>query len=220
MSAGSEHEGPVRPPMPVDALTPVAQDYLKVVWSATEWGDPPITTKGLATRFGTTPAAVTDTVKRLASQELVHYEPYRPVLLTEEGARLAIAMVRRHRLIEAFLVEGLGYAWDEVHDEAESLEHAASDTLIERIDRMLGHPSADPHGDPIPGADGTVIRPNAVRLAETSGRHRVVRVSDADPDVLARCRAAGVLPGAVVDAGTAPEAVGHAVWVSVGVVTD
>lgn len=105
----------------VDALTPVAQDYLKVIWAATEWGEPPITTKGLATRFGTTQANVSETVRRLEAQGLVAYEPYRPVVLTELGVRLAMAMVRRHRLIECFLATTLGYGWDEVHDEAERL---------------------------------------------------------------------------------------------------
>ena len=122
----------------VDELTAVAQDYLKVIWSATEWGDPPITTKGLAARLGTTQANVSETVKRLAAQGLVTYESYRPVRLTARGERLAVAMVRRHRLIEAFLVGVLDYRWDEVHDEAEALEHAASDTLIDRIDALLG----------------------------------------------------------------------------------
>ncbi|MFT4216560.1 MAG: metal-dependent transcriptional regulator [Micropruina sp.] len=197
----------------VDDLTPVAQDYLKVIWSATEWGDPPITTKGLAARLGTTQANVSDTVKRLAAQGLVTYESYRPVRLTERGERLAVAMVRRHRLIEAFLVGVLGYRWDEVHDEAEALEHAASETLIERIDALLGHPVADPHGDPIPAADGTLRHPRAIRLGEATGRRRVIRVSDADPDLLARCQALGITPGAEVNAATTPAEVAAAVWV-------
>ncbi len=197
----------------LDELTTVAQDYLKVIWSATEWGDPPITTKGLAARLGTTQANVSETVKRLAAQGLVTYESYRPVRLTARGERLAVAMVRRHRLIEAFLVGVLDYRWDEVHDEAEALEHAASDTLIDRIDALLGHPAADPHGDPIPAADGTLRHRPAVRLTRIVGPRRVVRVSDADPDVLARCRALGVVPDAVVDAAALPSEVASAVWV-------
>ncbi len=197
----------------LDELTPVAQDYLKVIWSATEWGDPPITTKGLAVRLGTTQANVSETVKRLAAQGLVTYESYRPVRLTARGERLAVAMVRRHRLIEAFLVGVLDYRWDEVHDEAEALEHAASDMLIDRIDALLGHPASDPHGDPIPAADGTLRHRPAVRLTRIVGPRRVVRVSDADPDVLARCRALGVVPDAVVDAAALPSEVVSAVWV-------
>ena len=186
----------------VDALTLVAQDYLKVIWAATEWGEAPITTKGLAERFGTTQANVSDTVRRLDAQGLVTYEPYRPVALTQRGVRLAMAMVRRHRLIECFLAEVLGYGWDEVHDEAERLEHAISDDFLARIDRLLEHPRFDPHGDPIPGEDGTLPTAEpAVLLAQAGpGRHLVARVSDADPAVLGRLRERGLVPGVVVDA--------------------
>lgn len=194
-------------------LTPVAQDYLKVIWSATEWGDPPITSKGLAARLHTSAAGVTDMVKRLAGQGLVDYESYRPVRLTPAGERLAVAMVRRHRLIETLLVRMLGYDWAEVHDEAEALEHAASEQLIERIDALLGHPAADPHGDPIPGADGTLRRPDAMRPGEAQGPCTVVRVSDADPAILARCRDLGIVPGATVLAAEVPAELASAVWV-------
>lgn len=183
----------------VDDLTPVAQDYLKVIWSAVEWGEPPITTKGLAARFATTQANVSDTMHRLQARGLVNYQPYKPVTLTALGERLALQMVRRHRLIETFLAEALGYAWDEVHDEAERLEHAVSDELLSRIDNRLGHPSADPHGDPIPSAAGDWTPPTAVRIAEVPpGRYRVVRVSDSDPDRLVRLRTLGIVPGALV----------------------
>ncbi|MDN5767268.1 MAG: metal-dependent transcriptional regulator [Humibacillus sp.] len=186
--------------MSVDEITPVAQDYLKVIWSATEWGAPPIGTKELALRFGTTAANVSETVKRLAAQRLVEHQPYKPVVLTPRGTDLALAMVRRHRLVESFLVETLGYDWDEVHDEAERLEHAVSDTMIDRIDRLLGHPVADPHGDPIPAADGTVARPaGTVNLSEAgAGAFTVVRISDADPACLGRLLALEVLPGAAI----------------------
>jgi DtxR family Mn-dependent transcriptional regulator len=185
----------------VDDLTPVAQDYIKVIWSATEWDEPPITTKGLASRFSTSPANVSDTVRRLAGQGLVTYEPYRPVTLTEKGGRLAVAMVRRHRLIETFLAEVLGYAWDEVHEEAERLEHATSEDFLARIDRLLGHPQIDPHGDPIPGPDGTwTTLPDVVRLADApAGHYRVVRVSDASRESLSRLGQHGVVPGAFLE---------------------
>ena len=189
------------------------------MWSATEWGGPPITNKALADRLGTTPANVTETLKRLALQGLVTAQPYRPAHLTDGGARLAIAMVRRHRLIEAFLVDALAYAWDEVHDEAERLEHAASDRFIERIDALLGHPTVDPHGDPIPTAEGAVHLPPAVRLATTTGRRRVVRVSDADPEVLARCADLGIVPGAHVEADSTPAVLAAAIWVAPATVT-
>lgn len=178
-------------------ITPVAQDYLKAIWSATEWGGPPITTKTLADRFRTSQANVSETVRRLAGQGLLRYEPYRPVRLTESGAAYAVVMVRRHRLIETFLVDTLGYSWAEVHDEAERLEHAVSERLVERIDALLGHPDADPHGDPVPRADGTVPHPHGARLLAdvTAGHYTVVRVSDADPDALGRLDAQGVRPG-------------------------
>lgn len=188
----------------VDDLTPVAQDYIKVIWSATEWDDPPITTKGLASRFSTSPANVSDTMRRLASQGLVLYEPYKPVTLTEKGGRLAVAMVRRHRLIETFLAEVLGYAWDEVHEEAERLEHATSEDFLLRVDKLLGHPRIDPHGDPIPGPDGTwTAQSGAVPLAEApAGSYRVARVSDASRESLSRLAQCGVIPGARLEVTT------------------
>lgn len=187
----------------VDDLTPVAQDYVKVIWSATEWGEPPITTKGLATRFDTTQANVSDTMRRLAAQGLVSYEPYKPVALTSLGKQLAVAMVRRHRLIETFLARVLGYGWDEVHEEAERLEHAASDDFLDRIDDLLGHPGLDPHGDPIPTLDGGWSPPaDTVRLSDAGpGTHVVVRVSDSDAAALGRLLDLGVVPGATVVVG-------------------
>ncbi|WP_131104447.1 metal-dependent transcriptional regulator [Ornithinimicrobium sufpigmenti] len=190
--------------MQLSEITPVAQDYLKVIWSATEWADAPITTTGLARRMRTTAPNVTDTLKRLAAQGLVDYTPYRPVVLTSVGERYAVEMVRRHRLLEAFLVRCLGYRWEEVHEEAEQLEHAVSDTMIERISEQLGHPEVDPHGDPIPSATGEVHRPaGAAPLAEVEqGEYVVVRVSDSDPGVLVRMRERGIVPGAHLRAGT------------------
>lgn len=194
-SAGSDPAG-----SDPDEISPVVQDYLKVIWSATEWGAPPISTKALAKRFGTTQANVSETVKRLAGQGLVVYRPYQPVVLTERGTALALAMVRRHRLVECFLVTTVGYDWDEVHDEAERLEHAVSEQLISRIDQLLGHPTADPHGDPIPTPEGVVVRPvDTIRLTDAEpGRYRVVRVSDADSDQLAELLRRGVQPDVTV----------------------
>ena len=187
--------------MSLDEITPVAQDYLKAIWSATEWGDAPLSTNSLAARMGTTAPNVTETVKRLAAQGLVEYQPYKPVTLTGKGREHAIAMVRRHRLLESFLAATLGYSWDEVHAEAERLEHAASDELIERIDQMLGRPTRDPHGDPIPTPEGQRAQPaHAVRLdAAEPGFYRVLRISDADPQRLVRFQQAGLVPGTVVE---------------------
>jgi DtxR family Mn-dependent transcriptional regulator len=177
-------------------ITPTAEDYVKAIWSATEWGGPAITMKGLAERFGTTSATASDTVRRLAAHNLVEHEPYGRIELTETGRRHALAMVRRHRLIETFLAQTLGYGWAEIHDEAERLEHAVSDLLIERIDTVLGHPVRDPHGDPIPGADGTVRYPaGAVSLRRARpGRYTIVRISDADGERLVYFHEHGVVP--------------------------
>lgn len=167
-------------------LSPVAQDYLKIIWSATEWAGDPVTVKQLSERMGVRAATVSDGIRRLADQGLLVHEPYGGIELTEAGRLGAVAMVRRHRLIETFLVEELGYGWDEVHDEAEVLEHAVSDELVDRIDRRLGYPARDPHGDPIPTADGSPRRPEAVPLlsADTGVPLTIVRISDADPAVL------------------------------------
>lgn len=167
-------------------LSSVAQDYLKFIWSATEWEGDPVTVKQLSERMGVRAATVSDGIRRLTEQGLLAHEPYGGIELTDEGRRHAVAMVRRHRLIETFLVEQLGYGWDEVHDEAEVLEHAVSDGLIERIDRRLGFPARDPHGDPIPTADGQPRRPDAVPLlsAPTGVEVVVARISDADPAIL------------------------------------
>ena len=120
----------------------------------------------LAAALGVAPGTATTMVKTLSESGLVEYEPYAGVTLTPAGHKLAALVVRRHRLIELFLVQVLGFGWDEVHDEAEQLEHVVSDRLIQRIDEMLGHPEADPHGDPIPDADGA-FRPQSVQSLMT-----------------------------------------------------
>ena len=172
-------------PGATQSLTPVAQDYLKVIWSAQEWTDRPVTTKALATRLGVGTSTVSETVRRLVDAGLVSHEPYGAVGLTDEGRAHALQMVRRHRLLETFLVAQLGYGWDEVHDEAEVLEHAVSDVFVERIADLLGHPARDPHGDPIPGPDGVLRVPPARTLwGSEPGEWTVARISDADPELL------------------------------------
>ena len=136
----------------------------------------------------------------LTAQGLAHHEPYGAIELTERGRTLALTMVRRHRLIETWLVERFGYRWDEVHDEAEVLEHAMSDRLLDAIDEELGRPARDPHGDPIPAADGTLVLPEAVVLAEAASGGRVVRISDRDPLLLRHLAAEGIVLDAVVSA--------------------
>jgi len=198
--------------MDADDLTPIAQDYLKVIWSAVEWGEPPITTKALAERFATSQANVSGTMRRLEAQGLVSYEPYKPVALTGLGQRLAVAMVRRHRLIETFLAEVLGYGWEEVHDDAELLEHAASERFLTRIDAILGHPATDPHGDPIPTAEGRWSpQAGAIRLAAAApGSYRVARVDDSDPGTLSRLRALRIAPGVRLVVRDRPPAIARA----------
>lgn len=167
-------------------MSSVAQDYLKVIWTAQEWSQQRVSTKLLAERMGVSASTVSEAVRKLADQGLVEHARYGSITLTERGHQAAVVMVRRHRLIETFLVDVLGYGWDEVHDEAEVLEHAVSDTLVERMDAKLGHPSRDPHGDPIPSVDGAVELPTARQLGSLpAGQHgRVARISDADPAML------------------------------------
>lgn len=171
----------------MEPISRSAEDHVKAIWSALEWGGPPVTVKRLAERFAVTPATVSNTIQRLVAQGLVRHEAYGSIELTLAGKRLAIAVVRRHRLIETFLVDHLGYSWDEVHLEADSLEHAVSDLMIDRIDDLLGNPSLDPHGDPIPTRSGAVAYPvDAQRLTQVApGRYRAARISDDDPTQLA-----------------------------------
>lgn len=167
-------------------LSNAMQDYLKVVCTASEWSTEPITTTALAARLNVAPSSVSEMMRRLAALGLVHHRPYEAIQLTEEGRRMGLAMMRRHRLIETFLVDELGYTWDEVHDEAEVLEHAISDKMLDRIDAKLGYPRRDPHGDPIPNAAGEVEMPDAVGLSSLKeGEVGVIaRISDSDPDLL------------------------------------
>ena len=182
---------------PMPATSPAIEDYLKTVYAHTEWQPDPITPKVLADRLGVAPSSVTEMVKKMAASGLVSHVPYGAVRLTDAGLARALAVVRRHRLIETWLVQEMGYGWDEVHDEAEILEHAISDRLLEAIDARLGRPVRDPHGDAIPAADGTLVSEPAVRLDEAATGHvgRVIRISDRDPAVLRELDEAGVGPG-------------------------
>jgi DtxR family Mn-dependent transcriptional regulator len=203
--------------MPLSELTSTAQDYLKVVWSATEWVPGPVTVTLLAERMGVRKATASDTVRRLVELGLLAHEPYGGVELTALGREHALGMVRRHRILETFLVESLGYGWDEVHDEAERLEHAVSDTLIDRVDALLGHPERDPHGDPIPSREGQPHLPQAVVLADAPAGVplTVERISDADPGVLRELAQRGIRPGVVLSAPTdLGEDEAAAIWVS------
>lgn len=171
-------------------LSKMVEDYLKIIWKAQEWRDSSVSTNEIAATLGVTPSSVSANLKKLARDGLIDYEPYKRIGLTSAGWDVAIMVVRRHRVLETYLVERLGLGWDEVHAEAHSLEHAVSDFVIDRMDQVLGHPARDPHGDPIPRADGSiehsVERSSATRLSDLeSGAHaQVIRISDHEPAIL------------------------------------
>lgn len=179
------------------------ENYLKAIYQAQALlsSDTALVPMGqLASALGVVPGTATTMVKTLAESGLVRYEPYAGVRLSPAGERLAALVLRRHRLIELFLVKVMGMSWAEVHDEAEHLEHAVSDRLIDRIDEMLGRPAVDPHGDPIPGPEGTVERPDYPSLL-TCPLHADVavrRVSDQDSEFLRFVERQDLKPGAVV----------------------
>ena len=179
------------------------ENYLKAIYqaqSALPRADALVPMGQLATALRVVPGTATTMVKALAESGLVRYEPYAGVRLTQAGEKLAALVLRRHRLVELFLVKVMGMSWTEVHDEAELLEHAVSDRLIDRIDEMLGRPEVDPHGDPIPNAEGAVDSP-AYETLMTCPLHRPVRVSrvsDQDRGFLEFIERHDLKPGAVV----------------------
>lgn len=182
-------------PAPTGPLSPSVGDYLKAIWELAETGA--ASTKQIADRLSVAPASVTNMLGRLRERGLVDYEPYHGALLTRRGRDEALRLVRRHRLIETFLLEHLGYSWDEVHEEAERLEHAVSDGFTERLAEFLGHPDHDPHGDPIPAADGTMPPENSHPLEEAKVGERVLvaRVDHRDAAVLDYLGERGLVPG-------------------------
>lgn len=182
------------PPLP--ELTASAENYLKAIYALERTGDA-VATSDLAQRLGLTSPSVSAMVQRLAEQGLLTHEPYRGVRLTAEGRRAALRMLRRHRILECFLTAMLGYSWDHVHEEADRLEHAASDDLIDRMAAALGEPAFDPHGAPIPTREGTVDETVHATLAdvETGTRARVARVVEHDAGVLRYLDELGIRPG-------------------------
>lgn len=171
------------------------EDYIKAIFQLGENGKA-VQTSAIADRLEVRPASVSNMMRRLAKLGLIDYAPYRGALLTEEGEILARRMVRRHRLIERFLTEVLDYPWEEVHDEAERLEHAVSARFVEAIDNLLERPATDPHGAPIPGRDGTMLEQSFPALSELrSGERAVVRrVRDSDANLLRYLREVGIQP--------------------------
>ncbi len=175
------------------------ENYLKALFHLERKAER-VTTTAIAETLEVTLPSATKMMKTLAAAGLVQHVPYRGSSLTEEGNRAALRVIRKHRLIEVFLVEVLGYRWDEVHDEAERLEHAVSDPLADRIDAFLGFPTADPHGDPIPSASGELLRHEALSLLDLEpGRPATVRrVLDQDTEVLQYLAQIGLRPSATV----------------------
>lgn len=175
------------------------ENYVKSIYQICARHDGrPAATGQLATALNVSPGTVTSMLKTLSDTGLVQYTPYEGVRLTDSGRKLALRVLRRHRLIELFLVETLKLSWDEVHEEAENMEHAVSDLLVDRIDEYLGYPESDPHGDPIPKADGTVHTPSGRSLGEWphNERFRLVRVIDQSPQFLRYLSDAGLPLGA------------------------
>ena len=184
---------------PAPALTQSVEDYLKVIYRLSQDGQP-ATTTAIAQALALAPPSVSGMVRRLAEQGLLAHEKYRGVALTEAGRRAALRTIRRHRVLESYLVARLGYTWDTVHDEAERLEHAVSDELVARMAEALGHPTTDPHGDPIPDAEGHLTEEALVRLdAVPAGT--LVEIRRVDICAAERLRylgGLGVMPGAQV----------------------
>lgn len=186
-------------------LTQAIQDYLKAIYKLSEHssgeseGDGKlgaVTTNDLARELKVAPASVTNMLKRLSEMNLASYTSYKGVTLSEAGSKAALEIIRHHRLLELYLKEALGYSWDKVHDEAETLEHHISEEFEDRIAAMLGDPSYDPHGDPIPSKNGTVPPTSTTPLAalETGVNAIVSRVSDANPEFLRYCASVGIVP--------------------------
>lgn len=170
------------------------QDYLKAIWKLEHRGR--ATTSALAAELSVTPASATAMVKKLAGLGLVEHERYRGMRLTASGERIALEVVRHHRLLELYLMEALGLGWDEVHAEAERLEHHLSEQLEARIDAVLGHPTHDPHGDPIPTAELVLLAEDGHWLSDVAdgGAAVVRRVPDGDPELLRYLASLGVVP--------------------------
>jgi DtxR family transcriptional regulator, Mn-dependent transcriptional regulator len=182
---------------PAAANTEAVEDYAKAVHALSRQQEGPVGTSALAERLGVSPGTVTAMLKRMAEIGLVEHEPYHGVTLTPAGEKVALEVIRHHRLIEAYLAEALGMPWDRVHNEAEVLEHYISEELEERMAEALGDPAVDPHGDPIPDRRLSLRADEGVSLAELeAGEGGVLgRVSDSDPEMLRYLDERGIRPG-------------------------
>lgn len=187
------------PPVEAVTLTAPVEDYLKAIYAIEQAGEA-AGTNDIAARLEIAAASVSGMVRRLADQGLVAYERYRGVRLTDAGRRAALRTIRRHRIIEAYLAKALGYPWDRVHAEAEHLEHAVSDELVDRMAAAIGEPVTDPHGHPIPTREGHIDETPHRTLSDlaTGQRSRVTRVSDEDSELLRYLAKIGIRPGVTV----------------------
>jgi DtxR family transcriptional regulator, Mn-dependent transcriptional regulator len=183
-----------------ETLTAAVEDYVKAVYTL-ESEEATVSTTALAERLGVRPGSVSGMLRKLTALGLVEHEPYRGARLTEQGRRVALEVIRHHRLLELYLVESLGMSWDEVHAEAEVLEHVLSEELEELIAAKLGDPTLDPHGDPIPSRELTIAPDDSRSLysLEPGDHGTFVRVSDADPAMLRFLGERGIAPGAEVE---------------------
>lgn len=178
----------------------MSEDYLKVIYAASEWGGEGITVSGLASHMDVVASTASENVRKLVEKGYLVHEPYHGIGLTPTGRREALRVIRKHRLLETYLFECLDFDWDEVHEEADLLEHVASDRLIDHIDTKLGHPTKDPHGDPIPSPDGDVPHVDWQPLCELADGQAstVLRISDNEPELLRYLQSVGLMPGAQV----------------------
>ncbi len=177
-------------------LSPSVEDYIKAIYKArSDTGN--VATQDLAVRLGVSPPAVSKMMRRLGELRLISHAPYQSVELTPAGEKMALEIIRHHRLLELYLVQAMGFTWDNVHEEAERLEHHISEEFENRIDELLGHPTACPHGDPIPTRSGDIARTSNRSLAQQQNPERLVvqRVSDEDSELLRHFKTLGVVPG-------------------------
>jgi DtxR family Mn-dependent transcriptional regulator len=185
---------PVRDP----AISSAVQDYAKAIYALEAHDSGEVTTTAIAERMGVTAASASGMVRKLCELDLVTHAPYKGVTLTAKGARVALEVLRHHRLLELYLAQDLGVPWDRVHDEAEVLEHVLSEELEDLIAAKLGNPTRDPHGDPIPTRDLVIEETPSVALSslEPGASGTFVRISDADPEMLRYLAERGIAPGA------------------------
>lgn len=181
-------------------ITNAIQDYVKAIYKISV-NEGNVTTNSIAYRLNVSQASVTGMIKKLHELKLIRHKPYQGVELTESGKKVALEIIRHHRLIELYLAEAMGYSWDQVHEEAENLEHVISEQFEEKIAQFLGNPKVDPHGAPIPTKEGTIEERDLESLtqARAGQKVRIKQVSDKDPDMLRYLGKLGIYPEVVVD---------------------